>query len=82
MPIEELPSEKPLNRWREYKQAEKIGVGRNRSARWRAKHLLIRNCGISQASMAAPESFKEMVWIKNQEFDKVAKLVEEKMKAA
>ena len=58
-----------------------LGVERNRSARWLAKHLITHNCGLAQAIIAELFSFEEMVWIKDQEFDDVVKLIEGKMKS-
>lgn len=58
-----------------------LGVERKRSARWLAKHLITHNCGLAQAIVAELFSFEEMVWIKDQEFDDVVKLIEGKMKS-
>ncbi len=58
-----------------------LGVERSRSARWLAKHLITHNCGLAQAIVAELFSFEEMVWIKDQEFDDVVKLIEGKMKS-
>jgi hypothetical protein len=58
-----------------------LGVERNRSARWLAKHLITHDCAMTQAIVAELFSFEEMVWIKDQEFDDVVKLIEGKMKS-
>ena len=58
-----------------------LGVERNRSARWMAKHLITHDCALVQAIIAELFSFEEMVWIKDQEFDEVVKLIEGKMKS-
>ncbi len=65
-----------------YKAASgNLGVERNRAARWIAKHLITHNCGIAQAIVAELFSFEEMLWIKDQEFDDIVKLVEGKLKS-
>lgn len=58
-----------------------LGLERNRSARWLAKHLITHDCALAQAIVAELFSFEEMVWIKDQEFDEVVKLIEGKMKS-
>lgn len=65
-----------------YKAASgSLGVERNRSARWLARHLITHDCAMTQAIVAELFSFEEMVWIKDQEFDDVVKLIEGKMKS-
>ena len=58
-----------------------LGVKRHRAARWLALHLITCNCGLSQAIVAELYSFQEMLWIKDQEFKEVIKLLEDKMKS-
>jgi hypothetical protein len=58
-----------------------LGVKRHRAARWLALHLISHNCGLSQAIVAELYSFEEMLWIKDQDFKEVVKLLEDKMKS-
>lgn len=58
-----------------------LGVKRHRAARWLALHLITHNCGLAQAIVAELYSFEEMLWIKDQEFTEVIKLLEDKMKS-
>lgn len=58
-----------------------LGVKRHRAARWLALHLITHNCGLAQAIVAELYSFEEMLWIKDQEFKEVIKLLEDKMKS-
>jgi hypothetical protein len=58
-----------------------LGVKRHRAARWLALHLITHNCGLAQAIVAELYSFEEMLWIKDQEFKEVVKLLEDKMKS-
>jgi hypothetical protein len=58
-----------------------LGIERNRSARWLARHLITHNCGLTQAIVAELYSFEEMLWMLDQEFDAVVKLLEDKLKS-
>lgn len=65
-----------------YKRLRKtIGKERTYSAQMLAIHLIIHNCSITQAIVSELFSFEEMLWIKDQEYDDVVKLLEGKMKS-
>ncbi|HTV40460.1 MAG TPA: hypothetical protein VMF08_07795 [Candidatus Sulfotelmatobacter sp.] len=58
-----------------------LGQKRERAAKWLAWHLITHNCGLAQAIVAELYSFQEMLWIKDQDFRDVKKLIEDKIKS-
>jgi hypothetical protein len=62
--------------------AKTLGKERTHSAQMVATHLITHNCAIAQAIVAELYSFEEMLWIKDQEYDEVVKLLEGKMKSS
>lgn len=65
-----------------YKMAKGTqGVERKAHARALASHLITHDCALAQAIVAELYSFEEMLWLKDQDYDEVVRLLEEKLKS-
>jgi len=65
-----------------YKMAKGTqGVERKAHARSLAGHLITHDCALAQAIVAELYGFEEMLWLKDQDYDEVVRLLEDKLKS-